>query len=275
MFTVLNRAAGLELEDEEQASHTLSGGILRHGHACGQLWGSCLAIGARAERRFADPAMAQAASIHSAGLLFDEFGKQLSAVDCRDLIKQPLTSAAQRIRYVLSDKPGFCEQLAIKWAPAADQLIERGLKEFNPSALKQKPVNCAGLSMSMSAKAVGLEPQKYLVLAAGFAGGMGLKGNACGALAAAVFAMGLKFYRGAKKPRDTRMKAVFQEFGIGAVLMKSTAGLLAKFKREYGSKTCAEITGRKFSSMDDHTEFINGGGCKDLIRFTAENTRVS
>ena len=32
---------------------------------------------------------------------------------------------------------------------------------------------------------------------------------------------------------------------------------------------CKTITGKEFKSLDEHTEFINSGGCKELINTLA------
>jgi hypothetical protein len=45
--------------------------------------------------------------------------------------------------------------------------------------------------------------------------GLGLKGNVCGALAAGIFALGLRFYWGRRGHRDSALNALLQKAGIG------------------------------------------------------------
>jgi hypothetical protein len=91
-----------------------------------------------------------------------------------------------------------------------------------------------------------------IVMVAGLAGGMGLSGNACGALGAVIWwktlalckaTPGKSFYTNpeAKKTLEAFQQATEYEF------------------------LCHKITGKEFNSIDEHTEFIRGGGCEKVI----------
>ena len=54
LFYLLNREFENPKETEERAADPLAGGILQKGHQCGMLWGTSLAVGAEAYRRFED-----------------------------------------------------------------------------------------------------------------------------------------------------------------------------------------------------------------------------
>lgn len=265
LFTTLNRAGGTELVPEEQASHPLAGGLLRRGHACGMLWGSALAAGARARSYCgADPERAGATALHLTQNLVKEFVGLAGASDCREIIGGTLTTARARARYVISGQSSRCTRLAIKWSAKADAILDAATKDFDPAGLKERPANCAQETMKILAPRLGLKDNDA-ALAAGFAGGLGLSGNACGALAAGIFALGLAYYREREAPRDTARQALLQEFGIGAGMVQAPVHLRRAFAGCYNSELCSEIIGRRFSAIDEHSSFVRSGGCRELI----------
>ena len=97
----------------------------------------------------------------------------------------------------------------------------------------------------------------HAVMAAGFAGGIGLSGGACGALAAAIWITGMKGSRdGTARIGFKNPEAVTQ---------------IARFLKYTGSKLeCSEIVGRKFANIDDHAAHLRAGGCAKLIDLLAE-----
>jgi hypothetical protein len=267
VFTLLNRGVRVEREVEEQAAHALCGGVLGHGHACGQLWGAALATAVRAQEHFRDPKVAGAATLFVTFRLANEFRSVAGSLDCREIIEGSLTTIGARVTYLVSGKPRRCRGIAVKWAPFADELIDRLLGEFDPKTLKEEPANCAMKTMC----ALGVE--KDAVLAGGFAGGVGLMGNVCGALAAGIFALGLRFYRRRRGPRDSALKALLQEAGIGDTSSRVATRLLEAFCKEYGTPLCARLIRYRFESIDDHSRFVTAGGCCDLINSISESAK--
>jgi hypothetical protein len=90
------------------------------------------------------------------------------------------------------------------------------------------------------------------IIVAGFAGGLGLTGEACGALSAAIW------YRSIQWARDHPKKTPFNN--------EYATNLIFTFDDVTGSKyLCKEICGRRFGSIDEHTEFISTGGCKYIL----------
>ena len=99
-----------------------------------------------------------------------------------------------------------------------------------------------------------------MVLVAGFAGGLGLSGNGCGALAAAVWMNALIHNRkqtgksaNYDPDKDFTLKAFYEE-------------------TDYEMQ-CDKICGQRFKTVDDHTEFVRNGGCKELISVLADTVR--
>ena len=88
-------------------------------------------------------------------------------------------------------------------------------------------------------------------MAAGFAGGLGLSGNGCGALAAAIWKRSLESYGPDDKyimndPVSQETQEAFYEVSDYEMM-------------------CEKIKGKKFESVEEHTEYIKQGGCKNLI----------
>jgi len=88
----------------------------------------------------------------------------------------------------------------------------------------------------------------HAVMAAGFAGGIGLCGGACGALGAVVWldAMSGGGDHKAVEARATRIVARFLE----------ASGHTFE---------CSEIVGRRFGDVAEHAAQLRGGGCARLL----------
>jgi hypothetical protein len=96
----------------------------------------------------------------------------------------------------------------------------------------------------------------HTTTAAGLAGGIGLSGGACGALAAAIWitAMNNSKEGGGKVDyKDPRAMAVIDRF------VKC-----ANYEFE-----CSDIVGRKFDSVADHASHLRDGGCSKIIEVLA------
>ena len=260
MFTILNRGRGIELPLLEQAAHPLAGGFLRQGHACGMAWGMGLAAGVRAAQRFSDAEEAVEAALLVMTRAGGEFASLAGSINCREITDCALTTFSGRLRYLLFGKADHCTRLCIKWAPLADELIERELSGFQKSGAAD---NCAAAALRACAGA--LEVEADPAAAAAFAGGLGLSGNVCGALAAAVLAQGIWFYQSSGGRRDGLVKAALQEMGLSDALSRGPERLRQEFIARFGSELCAELTGRSFSSPAELSAFIGGGGCAELL----------
>jgi len=96
----------------------------------------------------------------------------------------------------------------------------------------------------------------HKVMAAGFAGGIGLSGGACGALGAAICIIGMNSIKeGAGKLDFMNPKA---QDAIGRFI-KCT-----DFEFE-----CSKIVGRRFEDVDDHAAYLRDGGCSKIIEALA------
>lgn len=255
LFYILNRESGHLKENEERAADPLAGGLMQTGHQCGMLWGSTLAVGAEAFRRQGknrDQAIATA--ITATQHLVQAFSKTARSVDCRDItgcdfnIKSGLWKAFFFGRFIR------CFALIDKWAPEAIKSVMEGLAP-EPAGLPEQPLSCA----SEVVKKMGASDEE-MVMVAGFAGGIGLSGNACGALAAAIWMHTLSWCR--KHPGKT--PPYFNNPDT-----KNTLKIFAEATD--GEILCQKITGRYFKTIGEHAEFIKNNGCDKLINVLAQS----
>jgi hypothetical protein len=100
--------------------------------------------------------------------------------------------------------------------------------------------------------------EMHSVMAAGFAGGIGLSGGACGVLGTRIWITAMERSDGS----------------VGFNTMGSWVGdLVEKFLElsDYQFE-CSEIVGRKFENPDDHANYLRSGGCNKIIEgFAAKN----
>ena len=253
LFSALNKEFGHPMETEERASILLCGGLVQTGHQCGMLWGSTMAAGAESYRRNKDKDKAIGMAITISQHLMKSYLKRTGSHNCLEVTGCDFTRPLGLAKYFLLFKTFACTKLAGNWAPEAVQSASEGLASNNTS-FPQKCKSCA----SEVAKKMGASDEE-MVLVAGFAGGIGLSGNACGALGAAIYMKTLKWFRdhpGKSPPYFNNPDA------------KET---LRVFREETNSEMlCQKITGKRFDTLDEHTEFVNGGGCAKLIDALAQ-----
>jgi hypothetical protein len=254
---ILNREFGYPKEAEGFALDPLAGGLML-GHQCGMLWGSSLAVGAESFRRYSDHNQATAQAITATQYLMESFSKRTKSVKCRDIVGFDFTDKVNEMKFILNSLPGgftnmVCMNLAEKWAPEAIQSAREGLS-YEQTDIPELPLSCA----SEVAKKMGASDEEKIMVA-GFAGGMGLSGNACGALGAAIWMNSLAWCK--KHP------------GKSGYSNPNTKEILKAFNNETGSEfLCQKISGQCFKTLRDHTEFVKNGGCDKLINLLAHSS---
>lgn len=255
-FHLLNRQFSPLKQAEELASDPLAGGLMNTQNQCGMLWGSSLAVGAESFRRYNDRGKAIAIAITTTQHLVKSFSKRTQTVNCRDIIFD-FNNKYDLVQFMLKSLPGgfanmVCMNLAEKWAPEAIQSAKAGLSN-EQTYLPQVPISCA----SEVAKKMGASDEE-MIMVAGFAGGMGLSANACGALGAAIWINSLVWCR--------------KHSGKSGYSNPHTIEILESFYGATGSKIlCPKISGQFFGTIGDHTEFIKNGGCDKLINVLARS----
>jgi hypothetical protein len=244
-FYLLNREFVHLKGDHEKAADLLAGGILTKGYQCGMLWGAALAVGAEAYRRAETIDQAIVMAIKGTQDVMDSFYTRSSTHDCRDITKCDWSSTASIAKYFLTGRIFSCFNMAQKWAPEAVEAAKKSM-EVEPATIPPHVISCA----SEVAARMGASDEE-IVMVAGFAGGLGLSGNGCGALSAAIFMNSLE------EARQTG-KVSFSSPGKNETYFS--------FKELVGEELlCDKISGKRFISIEDHTQFIQSGGCKEIL----------
>jgi hypothetical protein len=251
-FHILNREYGHPKPNEELAVDPLAGGILQQGYQCGMLWGAAMAVGAEAYRRYPDINKAMGISILATQKLMESFAKQKGSVECYEITQCDFSSKWNIVKHFLKGKFVSCFNLAAKWAPDALETAEAALTN-NDTEFPQDLVNCTTeVTKKMSAT------DEEMVMVAGFAGGMGLQGNGCGALSAAIWLITLKL------TKNGNYKYTLDDPVNGEILKRFFAATDYELK-------CQDICDRKFNSLDEHSDFIKNGGCENLINMLSNS----
>ena len=136
-------------------------------------------------------------------------------------------------------------------APVALGDINAALSE-GPVEAPSAPVSCAAVvaqRMGMSAM--------HAVMAAGFAGGIGLSGGACGALGAAIWVIAMN--SGKDEHRE------HQRYSPPGPKRPLTG-----FSRAPARDSRApRVAGRRFQNVDEHAAYLRDGGCSKVIEVLA------
>jgi hypothetical protein len=151
---------------------------------------------------------------------------------------------------MITGKALNCFNLAAKWAPEAVQSAHEALS--NGRNNEKKPLtNCA---CEVIRKMGGGE--RDMAMVAGFAGGLGLSGSGCGALAAVMW------YKTLADVKNGTYK-----YTLSNPVMEK---LINDFYQasDYEME-CSKITGKQFEDAEAHSEFMENGGCKELINTLA------
>ena len=246
LYYMLNREFGHPRETEERAADPLAGGIMQQGYQCGLLTGSVLAVGAESHRRCGDCGKAISLAITATQRISESFSKRAKSVDCLDITEANFSNKLSTAKYFISGKFISCYKLADKWAPEAIKVAGDALSQVQDD-LPTEAVSCA----SELVKKMGGSAEEITTVA-GFAGGIGLSGNACGALSATIWKSSLAW-------------CVSNDEKNGYPNPGATNALEAFFAETDYEFLCHKISGRHFKTLDEHTEFIKNGGCKKLI----------
>jgi len=238
---------------------SLAGGIMGNGYQCGMLWGAALAAGAQAYRLFGPGPQAQVAALLASQRLVESFRVRAKEINCAEITEMEWKTTSKRrmttqvVKFFAKGGPIGCFRLAADYAHIAFGEIEAALSAKPPEA-PPYPVSCAALL----AHKMGLSDLQA-TMAAGFAGGIGLSGGACGALGVAIWIVGLNSGKeGGKKSEMYPPEA-------GAVVDSFLK--LTDYEFE-----CAKIAGRKFEHVADHACYLREGGCSKIIQALATNS---
>lgn len=244
-FYLLNREFGHLSGPKECAADPLAGGILQKGHQCGMLWGAALALGAETYRRAKDSPQATTVAIRATWHMLESFSARTNTVSCRKITGTDFSSKWQMMRYMLF-RTHRCFGLAEKWGPEAVQAAMESLEQ-TPNGTPHEALSCA----AETARRMGASEEEAATVA-GFAGGLGLSGHGCGALAAAIWIKSLTWSR--------------ENPGESPFFNPEAKAVLEAFTEAMGPEMeCHRICGRRFATVAEHTAFVKDGGCREVM----------
>lgn len=228
-----------------------AGGIMQYGYQCGMVWGATLAAGAQAYRLYGAGPQAETQAIIVAQRLVKSFCALNDHVNCLAITGLDKSSSVMQMVMYFLIKGGTirCFRMAAKYAPVAFSEINTALSEQHQAPAP--PASCTALL----AREMGLSDMRA-VMAAGLAGGIGLRGGACGALGTAIWITGMNSLEkedGTIDFNDPRALDVIEKF------LECT-----DYKFE-----CSEIVGHKFENVADHADYLRDGGCSEIIQVLA------
>ncbi len=231
----------------------LAGGIANQGYQCGMLWGGALAAGAQAYRLYGAGPQAETEALVASQSVVESFcSRTKNEINCHEITEmnfQEADSLLPILKFFAKGGPIVCFRMAAGYAPEALNAINTALSENHREA-PTSPASCT----AMLAQKMGVS-EMHVVMAAGLAGGIGLSGGGCGALGAAMWLNGLK------KP--------VQIDGLsysGTWINELTERYLVAADYEF---ECADVVGRVFEDPADHAEYVQAGGCAEIIEALA------
>lgn len=257
LLNLLNREFGCPKITEEFAADPLAGGLMSTQNQCGMLWGAALAVGAESYRRNNNHHQAITMAMVGSQHVVKSFVSRAKSANCRDIIGIDISNKPEIAGFMVKSLPGgfmnmICMNLADRWFPEAVISAKEGLSG-TPAELPQAPKSC---SCEVAEKMGASEEEKVMV--AGFAGGIGFSGNACGALGAAIWLNTLNWCK--NNP------------GESGYLNPEADKIMKNFTDTTGSEClCSRLSGKKFETLDEHTEYVENGGCNNLIELLAHS----
>jgi hypothetical protein len=239
---------------EEKASAPLAGGIMGNGYQCGMLWGAALAAGAQAYRLFGPGPQAETEAIKAAQKIVESFRRrthnEINCLEITDLNLKGKIRALPILKFFIKGGPIGCFSMAAGYAPEAYHAINAALATDHSEATPA-PVSCA----AMLVRKMGAS-DLHTVMAAGFAGGIGLSGGGCGVLGAAIWIIGMK------SAREMAGSIGFENPAAQAAIERFLESADYEFE-------CVKIVGRMFENGADHASYLRAGGCAKIIEALA------
>jgi hypothetical protein len=246
-MSVVDDSYGTPLKLEEHAVMPLAGGIAMMGYQCGQVWGAALAAGARAYQLYGPGGHARAAALLASVRLAGRFAGSYTSLNCSDVngLEWKDVGAKGLAKYLLTGGPVKCFSMTASYARFVRAEVDAAFSAAPPEP-PPGAVSCASLLLEKLGAS-----EARAVMVAGLAGGIGLSGQACGALGAALWFMSIC-------KQEDGGDVEFTGPAVDALLERFLGAIDGDFE-------CASIVGRQFAGVDDHAAYIAGGGCARLI----------
>lgn len=231
---------------EEKAVMPMAGGVMQQGYQCGLLWGAAQAAGTKAFARAGTGRTAETLAVRASQALVGEFTDRHTHTDCFSLTDTDWRVPKEMRKYMLKGGPVRCFNRAGTFAGQAFRVIDTSLDQ-PLEAVPDGPVSCAAEVV----RRMGGTPEQQAMVA-GFAGGLGLSGSGCGAVAAAIWMRGIQRQQDSGDPLD------YTDPALLCIIDRFLAD------NDY-ELVCSALCGREFNTPAEHADFLAQGGCNERI----------
>lgn len=228
----------------------LAGGIANMGYQCGMLWGAALAAGAQAYRLYGAGPQAEVSAVFATQKLVEIFRARTNEINCMEITDMNIQEGKGALKFILKGGPIGCFRHAAGYAKEVRSGIDDDFSRDRFESISP-PASCAAM-VAQKMGAYGM----HAVMAAGFAGGVGLSGGGCGALGASIWITGMR------QPAEMDGFS-YSNTWIGDMIEKYLECSDYEFE-------CGNIVGRKFEDVADHAKYLHQGGCSGIIDTLAE-----
>ncbi|MFA6012652.1 MAG: C-GCAxxG-C-C family protein [Desulfobacteraceae bacterium] len=276
-------ALGDKDDDILRAVTGLEGGCVACGSTCGVATGGILGVGLMLEGQVCKGSIDDRAVLCAARDFMGWFHSTHGSSICRERTSVDFYKIIGQIRYMLSPhKIMGCmrmtgrtiNHLAYDDLPEPVDVFENGC-----SAISCEDRHCAREVFQMVRERTGIGNHRLERIAVVLDGGVGLQGELCGALAAAVMAMNLKF---GYDSRSTGYSSNLHAFLQGHLnLVRETTdssfevfalgkGIVSEFTNRFGSVNCKKLTGTSFDNVNEFSSHIQQSDiCHEIMDFSA------
>lgn len=263
MLTLLDKAEGKERKIYEEAADPLNGGFLAEMDGiCGVLWGGVLAAGIRAAEKIDDPVKAADKAMEASLAVLETYRASGDPMDCDKITGMQEWNL---MKFMSLGNMDICQGHMVDFVPKFHQRINVVLDSDTAAERETHERNCAMEAYERAVKALSLTEYTDPVIVAGLAGGIAMSGNVCGALAATVYAMAIKYFTDRNKPKHSKFRSNLQGMNIANGWIKPMQKLSSSFQNEIKGKKCSDITGQTFPSSTDLSAFLQEGNCNRVL----------
>lgn len=251
MFNIISAEFGTPDNITERATAIFAGGVALQGHQCGLLWGTALAVGHKIASVAETPEQAIGQTLKTCQRLANALKCQTDNINCKTIINTDLSKQTEISHFLDGADAVKCFKIADLWAPEAVHIAHKSLLVESITY----PDDCRSCATRVVRKMGGSLKESLTV--AGLAGGLGLSGNMCGALGAALWYKALKWLQ--DNPTEKHYPFAQTQKDLNKCLEFSNGKFL-----------CPTLSGHRFRTLEQHRNFIAEGGCNKWIDILAE-----
>ncbi len=260
MLVLLNSASDTPKKILEEAIDPFSAGVLSEMDGiCGVYWAAAVAAGIRSSISNNESPVAAVKTLTAVQAVMSLNKHSEKSIRCGDLTGLDRWNLSA---FIAGGNVKKCHDRLARSAMPFHWVIDQNLAEFQN--VDTPCMNCAVMAYSRVVDILEIQTETDPVVAAGFAGGLGLSGNVCGALAATLLASGVKYFEN-RNSKQGMIGAGLQGVYMGDRWVKPLLYIFREFYRRLGFKHCREKTGRIFQSPLALSTYLDEDNCQDVF----------